>query len=556
MRKFIHQPGRHLSLLFIFVVVSFISTKAQGFSPESQKKLRGAIENFQNDPNHPFVGGISAAVKVDGLAFWQGTTGYAARNVDAQNNLLPGGTAFTSETLSRIYSVTKTFTAALVLELAREGTFSLDDAVNKYIPLNLINASLNSSVTIRQLLVHESGYSDYPDEINLQIAVAFQPTHVWTPFEVLTFVHQINQPGVVRSYSSTNYLVLGAIIEIATGKPVQQLYRDRFFTPLGLTSMYLDVRESQPPGSTLAAPHDNISPFNPIFQFTGQPTFPDAYTNISAFPFTAIGSLEFTGGGIISNAADLAEWGNALFGGRATSKATLDSMLSSISPTPDEFGNRLGYGIKNTPFISGSFDFIGHNGSAPGYRSAMFYNAERKMTIVVLTNFAGVSPYDIAKAIYEALPDFICGNQNKKEDKIQLCFKGNTLCVDRSAAAGLIKKGAYLGRCEQSSLTKTTTTQSMIEGQQFISAKTGMILFPNPASGSVSVIFQPAESGRVQLDLYSINGKLVSTILSGEVEKGAQQKIKIETSNLPAGTYVTRLTTGDGISLQNLIITH
>jgi len=556
MRKFIHQPGRHLSLLFIFVVVSFISTKAQGFSPESQKKLRGAIENFQNDPNHPFVGGISAAVKVDGLAFWQGTTGYAARNVDAQNNLLPGGTAFTSETLSRIYSVTKTFTAALVLELAREGTFSLDDAVNKYIPLNLINASLNSSVTIRQLLVHESGYSDYPDEINLQIAVAFQPTHVWTPFEVLTFVHQINQPGVVRSYSSTNYLVLGAIIEIATGKPVQQLYRDRFFTPLGLTSMYLDVRESQPPGSTLAAPHDNISPFNPIFQFTGQPTFPDAYTNISAFPFTAIGSLEFTGGGIISNAADLAEWGNALFGGRATSKATLDSMLSSISPTPDEFGNRLGYGIKNTPFISGSFDFIGHNGSAPGYRSAMFYNAERKMTIVVLTNFAGVSPYDIAKAIYEALPDFICGNQNKKEDKIQLCFNGNTLCVDRSAAAGLIKKGAYLGRCEQSSLTKTTTTQSMIEGQQFISAKTGMILFPNPASGSVSVIFQPAESRRVQLDLYSINGKLVSTILSGEVEKGAQQKIKIETSNLPAGTYVTRLTTGDGISLQNLIITH
>ena len=556
MRKFIHQPGRHLSLLFIFVVVSFISTNAQGFSPESQKKLRGAIENFQNDPNHPFVGGISAAVKVDGLAFWQGTTGYAARNVDAQNNLLPGGTAFTSETLSRIYSVTKTFTAALVLELAREGTFSLDDAVNKYIPLNLINASLNSSVTIRQLLVHESGYSDYPDEINLQIAVAFQPTHVWTPFEVLTFVHQINQPGAVRSYSSTNYLVLGAIIEIATGKPVQQLYRDRFFMPLGLTSMYLDVRESQPPGSTLAAPHDNISPFNPIFQFTGQPTFPDAYTNISAFPFTAIGSLEFTGGGIISNAADLAEWGNALFGGRATSKATLDSMLSSISPTRDEFGNRLGYGIKNTPFISGSFDFIGHNGSAPGYRSAMFYNAERKMTIVVLTNFAGVSPYDIAKAIYEALPDFICGNQNKKEDKIQLCFNGNTLCVDRSAAAGLIKKGAYLGRCEQSSLTKTTTTQSMIEGQQFISAKTGMILFPNPASGSVSVIFQPAESGRVQLDLYSINGKLVSTILSGEVEKGAQQKIKIETSNLPAGTYVTRLTTGDGISLQNLIITH
>ncbi|TMI83914.1 MAG: beta-lactamase family protein, partial [Bacteroidetes bacterium] len=317
MKKFFYNLIRTPGLQFIFVVAGFVSANAQGFSPESQKKLQQAIEKFQNDPSHPFVGGISAAVKVDGLAFWQGTTGYAARNVDAENNLLQGGTAFTTATLSHIYSVTKTFTAALVLELAKEGAFSLDDPVGKYLPLNLVNSNLNSSVTIRQLLVHESGYSDYTDEINLQIAVAFQPTHVWTPFEMLTFVHQISQPGAERRYSSTNYIILGAIIETATGRPVQQLYRERFFTRLGLSSMYLDIREALPPGSTLAAPHDNISAFNPIFQFTGQPTFPDAYTNISAFPFTAIGSLEFTGGGIISNAADLAEWGNALFGGRA-----------------------------------------------------------------------------------------------------------------------------------------------------------------------------------------------------------------------------------------------
>jgi D-alanyl-D-alanine carboxypeptidase len=556
MRKSICHPSKHLCLLFFFVSVHFISAHAQGFSLASQNKLQQAIEKFQNDPNHPFVGGISAAIKVDGLAFWQGTTGYAARNVDAQNNLLPGGTAFTTATLSRIYSVTKTFTAALVLELAEEGTLGLDNKVSMYLPLNLINSSLNSSVTIRQLLAHESGYSDYTDEINLQIAVAFQPTHVWTPFEMLTFVHQISQPGAERRYSSTNYIILGAIIEAATGKPAEQLYRERFFEPLGLSSMYLDVRETQKPGTTLAAPHDNISPFNPIFQFTGQPTFPDAYTNISAFPFTAIGSLEFTGGGIISNAADLAEWGNALFGGRATSKTILDMMLNSISSTPDEFGNRLGYGIKNTPFISGSFDFIGHNGSAPGYRSAMFYNAERKMTIVVLTNFAGVSPYDIAKSLYEALPEFICGNKNKKEDKIQLCFNGNILCVDRSAAPGFIKKGAYLGNCEQSSLTKTTLGQSQIERPELISAKAAMTLFPNPSSNNVSILFQPTKSGKVLLDLYDMNGKLVSTIFNGEVEKGMQQKIEIETTNFPAGMYLIHLQTADCTSRQKLIISH
>jgi D-alanyl-D-alanine carboxypeptidase len=547
MRKLYH-PGKLFCLVLIIVTADFLSVKAQGFSPATQKKLEAAIEKFQNDPSHPFVGGISAAIKVDGLAFWQGTTGYAARNIDAQNNLLPGGTAFTTTTLSRIYSVTKTFTAALVLELAKEGTVGLDNKVSMYLPLNLINASLDSSVTIRQLLAHESGYSDYTDEINLQIAVAFQPTHVWTPFEMLTFVHQVSQPGAERRYSSTNYIMLGAIIEAATGKPVEQLYKERFFEPLGLASMYLDVRETQKAGTTLASPHDNISPFNPIFQFTGQPTFPDAYTNISAFPFTAIGSLEFTGGGIISSAADLAEWGNALFGGRATSKATLDSMLNSISSTPDEFGNRLGYGIKNTPFISGAFDFIGHNGSAPGYRSAMFYNAERKMTIVVLTNFAGVSPYDIAKALYEALPEFICGNKNKKEEKIQLCFNNNTLCIDRAAAGGLISRGAYLGECEPSSLSRATDTKNIQP------EKNNLTAYPNPFSDKVSLSFEAGESGPVSFDIYDMRGKLISNVYRGSMPKGMKKQVEFRTTNLPGGIYVFSFKTPSGVVQKKLVL--
>jgi D-alanyl-D-alanine carboxypeptidase len=551
MKKFIYKTGR-ICLIFIFLASVNISLFGQGFSSDAQSKLQKAIEKFQNDPSQPFVGGISATVNVDGLALWQGVTGYAARNVDAQNNLLAGGTPFTTSTLSRIYSVTKTFTAALVLELAKEGAFSLDNQISLYLPLNLINPGLNSSVTIRQLLAHESGYSDYTDEINLQVAVAFQPTHVWTPFEMLTFVHQISQPGAVRRYSSTNYIILGAIIEAATGKPAEQHYMERFFKPLGLTSMYLDVRESPKPGTVLASPHDNISPFNPIFQFTGQPTFPDAYTNIFALPFTAIGSLEFTGGGIISNAADLAEWGNALFGGRATSKATLETMLNSISSTPDEFGNRLGYGIKNTPFISGSFDFIGHNGSAPGYRSVMFYNADRKMTIVVLTNFAGVNPYDIAKALYEALPEFTCGNQNRKEEKIQVCFKGNNLCIDRSAAPGFIKKGAYLGECVQTISTLRNNSAHNLEKPQQDDAD--LSAFPNPFNNHVSFSFKVKNRGQVTLRLYDSGGKLVSTLFNGVAEKGIVNQVSVERINMPAGIYIGRLQTATGLIERKVVL--
>src|SRR5581483_6516439 len=104
-------------------------------------------------------------------------------------------------------------------------------------------------------------------------------------------------------------------------------------------------RESISNRGYLAAPHDNISAFNPIFLQTGQPTFPDTFTNISRFPMDAIVSLAFTGGGIVSNVRDIAEWGNALFSGRATGKKVLDTMLNSISSIPDEDGDRLGYGV-------------------------------------------------------------------------------------------------------------------------------------------------------------------------------------------------------------------
>lgn len=537
-------------MLSFFIAVCF-QAMAQGFSPETRSRLQHVIDSFQINPANPYIGGISAAIKVDGLAFWQGTTGYAARNVDGNNNLLPGGSAFTTATVSQIYSVTKTFTSALVLELAKEGSFGLEDPISMYLPLNLINPGLNSSVTIRQLLAHESGYSNYTDEYMLQLAVAFQPTHVWTAFEMLTFVHQVKSPGAERRYSSTNYIVLGAIVEAVTGKPIQQHYRERFFHPLGLNSMFLSVRESLSAGVPFASPHDNLSPFNPIFQLTGQPVFPDAYTNVSAFPFTAILSLAFTGGGIASNAGDLAEWGNALFGGRATSKATLNTMLNSISSTPDEDGDFLGYGIFRTTKISSTDRFIGHDGNAPGYRSVMFYQPDRKMTIAILTNYGGAKLYEVAKALYEAMPPFICGSEDKKEVKIIVCSNNKSLCVDREAATVLIQKGAYLGGCEEtavSSWRRVDKINTILPDQTFIHE------FPNPSSGYFSVSFKAQKAGNTSLGIYDMNGKLVLQVINGYVEKGTFKKIDVEAGSLIPGTYIGRLKIGDTVSLQKIVL--
>ncbi|TMI94205.1 MAG: T9SS type A sorting domain-containing protein [Bacteroidetes bacterium] len=542
-------------VICLLVVIASLSSQsgAQGFSSQTQSRLQHVIDSFQSNPANPYVGGMSAAIKVDGLAFWEGSTGFAARNVDGNNNLLPGGTPFLTSTLSRMYSVTKSFTAPLVLELANEKVFSLDDPVSKFLPLNLINAGLNSHVTIRQLLAHESGYSNYTDEFMLQIAVAFQPTHVWTVFEMLTFVHQINNPGAVRLYSSTNYLVLGAIIEIATGKSVEQHFRERFFTPLNLNSTYLAVRESQPSGTTLAAPHENLSPFNPVFQLTGQPVYPDAYTNVSGFPFTGIVSLAFTGGGLVTNIADLAEWGNSLFGGSATSQSTLDAMLNSISATSDPDGDFLGYGIFRTTKISANDIFIGHDGSAPGYRSVMFYQPDRKMTIAILTNYGGAKLYAVAKALFEALPEFTCGNKNKKESKIIVCFNGNNICIDRNAAPAFIAKGAYLGNCQAEPVSANSGKQvSSVEIANL--SKNNLLAYPNPFAGNIRLSFTPDISGQYDLSIYDINGKLVRSLYKKIAEKGNVQHVEWNGSNMSSGTYIVCLRTPAGIERQKIVL--
>ena len=555
MRPYFSILKRQWYLQLILIVAIPALSFSQGFSSQTTTRLQHVIDSFQNNPANPYVGGMSAAIKVDGLAFWQGATGHSARNVDADNNLLPGGTNFETATLSRMYSVTKTFTAALVLELAKEGVFSLQDPVSKYIPfLNAINPELNGAVTIHQLLAHESGYSSYSDELQLQIAVAFQPTHQWTVFEMLTFVHQIDAPGTVRKYSNTNYPVLGIIIEIATGLPLEQHFRQRFFTPLQLNSIYFDAREPQWAGTVLASPHDNISPFNPIFSFTGQPTFPDAVTNISAFPFTAISTLEYASGGLISNIADMAEWGNSLFGGRATSQLALDEMINSISSTPDQDGDFLGYGVFRTTRISATDVFIGHDGNAPGYRSVMFYQPDRKMTITILTNYRGARLYDVAKSLFEALPPFICGNKNKKEDKVIVCFNGNSLCVDRNAAAGFIERGGYLGACVEATFTKSAMNTLEVEKKSTIPEQELIRVFPNPSSTYASILFKSSQTGRVSLRLYDTKGNLVKTFYEGTLEKGQMQKIQIETGKLPPGQYIIRSQTAAGINEKKIVI--
>lgn len=534
--------------LICFAILLFFSLQLHaqnGFSPQLRNRLQQVLDSIQNSPANPVVGGISVAIKVDDLASWEGVSGYRSRNVNSQNELLPGGLPFEKQTLSRMYSVTKTFTAPLVLQLSAEGFFSLQDPISKYLPVKQLNPLLNDQVTLLQLLSHESGYSDYLFDQNLQTLVGIYPDRIWQAPEIIPFLKQTAPPGKERRYISSNYVLLGAIIEHTTGKKVEDLYRERFFKPLGLNSMFLAEREPIGNRGNLADPHDNLSPFNPIFSFTGRTPFPNYITNIKSFPFNTIASLAFTGGGLVTNARDMAEWGSALFGGRATSETVLQTMLNSISKTPDEDGDFLGYGIWSNKRVSETDYFVGHNGFAPGYRSVLFYQPDRKLTFSVLVNTMSVDPYDIAKALYAAIPNFLCGNENRKEAKIMVCYKGETLCVDRKAAAVLIDKGAYLGACGDGS-----SAQSHI-AEKAAGENNRLVVFPNPFAQNAKVNLDLKDvKGQVTINLFNLEGLLVTKLYQGTVPDSGKLNLDLDGTTLPKGNYVVQVSTAAGTLTQ------
>jgi CubicO group peptidase (beta-lactamase class C family) len=156
----------------------------------------------------------------------------------------------TVDTPVYIASVTKLYTATVVLLLQERGALSIDDPMSKYLPPALIRgtqhygrAEQSDRVTLRQLLAHRSGIADYYEEkaadgktlLDLPID---DPRHPWTVEELVARARSMPShfpPGAQTRYSDTNYQLLGRIVEAVTGRPLQKVFDDLLFAPLHLT---------------------------------------------------------------------------------------------------------------------------------------------------------------------------------------------------------------------------------------------------------------------------------------------------------------------------------
>jgi len=246
----------------------------------------------------------------------------------------------------RIGSLTKSYVAAVVLQLVGEGRVALDDPVAKYLPGIVPGAD---RITIRELLGHMSGLPDF-DGLPAVVApyIGGDLGYVWSPRALIDLAvaqRPASAPGGAFSYSNTNYLVAGLIVEQVTGAPLGDVLRRRIFQPLRLRHTAFGLTGTSPrPGAH------------------GYTVVPDG----SRLDVTTLTPYSWAAGAIVSTAGDVARYYRALLAGRVVRPALLRSMLSAVpDPNGDFPGQGYGLGIARFPTRCGVA--WGHNGDTPGY---------------------------------------------------------------------------------------------------------------------------------------------------------------------------------------------
>jgi D-alanyl-D-alanine carboxypeptidase len=269
----------------------------------------------------------------------------------------------------RIASVTKPFVATVVLELVGEGKLTLDDSVEHWLPGVVPNGG---NITIRELLNHTSGIYNYTDDPVFNRVQVADPTQIWWPRQlvaVATGHPPLFEPGKGWSYSNTNYVILGLVVEAVTGTPLEQQLRARLFEPLALASTsYVPAVETS---GTLA------------HGFIGSATLPDIPSGTLRDVTTLLnGSWSWGAAAIVSNGDDVTTFFASLLGGHIL-PANLLAAMKTVNPnSPD--GYRYGLGLTRVRTACGTA--YGHDGDFIGYRNVVLAKANGKRVVDVMVN--------------------------------------------------------------------------------------------------------------------------------------------------------------------------
>ncbi|HKE59124.1 MAG TPA: serine hydrolase domain-containing protein [Pyrinomonadaceae bacterium] len=337
------------TLLCVFLTTAFaqdgVANKVDAFVESEMQKQR--------------IPGVSLAVVQEGRIVLAKGYGYA--NLEHQVPVKP-------ETIFQSGSMGKQFTATAVMMLVEEGKINLDEKISKY--LGDVPEAWRD-ITVRHLLTHTSGLTDYPDDFDFR--------RDYTEEELLKRAQAITpafKPGEKWQYSNLGYVTLGILIHKVSGKFYGDLLQERIFKPLGMTTARI-ISEADIIPNRAAGYHfvknelknqDWVSP---------------------TLNTTADGALYFT-------VLDLAKWDAALYGEKVLQQASLKQMWTPVRLNNNRTSD---YGFGWSLSQINGHRLIEHGGAWQGFTSYIARYADDKLTVIVFDNLAGGNCGKIARHV-------------------------------------------------------------------------------------------------------------------------------------------------------------
>ena len=311
----------------------------------------------------------------------------------------------------RMGSNIKPMIAAITLQLVDDGTLQLTDSIDRWLPGAVPDGA---HITIRQLLNHTSGLGDYigdPRILAKEIGADPQPVSPATLLEIGVETPRLGQPGAAYSYSNTNYIALGLILQRATGASVADLLEHRIIRPLSLHDTYLAADGHSRDGKQLADGYEpdagDLAPLLPAGAPAGT-----AFSGPARGTHVLVTHLDpswaFSAAGLVSTQADEGRFLRALLGGRVVSPKSLDLMKATVPEVPgDAKTDRYGLGLEQ--FNSPCGPVWGHTGGVPGYATENYASADGTRSVsVASTTLFGLHDPSLGAANQRVVDAAVC----------------------------------------------------------------------------------------------------------------------------------------------------
>jgi len=314
--------------------------------------------------------GCALGVYQDGKIAY--SKGYGLANIEYNIPLTP-------KTPMIMGSVSKQFTAAAIALLAEQGRISLDDDIHKYLPEL---ADYGRKITVRQLVHHTSGLRDWWALVD---AAGMRPDDGYTVDDVVALASRQKNlnfdPGAEYNYSNTGYILLGVVVQRATGKTLRQFAAEQIFAPLGMTVSHFHDDHNEPVKGRAFA-------YSPI---AGKP---GSWT-INVWNNDIVGQ-----GGLMTTVEELQKWDEIFYTGKVGGKAFLarqleQGKLNDGKTLPYAFGIQVGT-YRGLPRVE-------HSGSTGGYRTDIARFPQQHTSVVTMCNVSTADAGGLAMRVADVV---------------------------------------------------------------------------------------------------------------------------------------------------------